>query len=426
MPRGYCTTCNAEVTVRDGQCLLGHRATAHSVTDTTKKDQPGRHRVGRSRPKRVGVAHDEPVVVRAGGMRLINMFGFREDTLTHETLTFAGNSAPTALPPSPAHPVVTPARETRRSTAPSVFDTLPKLSELRQKDSENTGNLIQLLWEATDSYEPEQTWMPKTQDLAALGKNDRRWGPKLAIGAAALTLVAGSMIYLQPDDSPAPIVQAAASTESAVAESEQILLNVRAVADLLASTEATGAELSSAAIALTDLDTVSRDLVLVSDDFTRASQPDLATLASEASARGIAISDQLSQSLSYRLVFNRILALPELPLEADTISISDIGFSLASSVADSRTALEDLPRDPVLDGQTLSALAAVDTVELLSADYLQALRDGDRLAAQVISNEIKAQSSELHAELPALLSEANMSVTTELTAFETALLGLEG
>ena len=106
-------------------------------------------------------------------------------------------------------------------------------------------------------------------------------GPKLAVGAP---LVLWSRVgdIPQPDDSPAPIVQAAASTESAVAESEQILLNVRAVADLLASTEATGAELSSAAIALTDLDTVSRDLVLVSDDFTRASQPRLATLASEA------------------------------------------------------------------------------------------------------------------------------------------------
>ena len=423
MPRGYCTSCNAEVTVKDGQCLLGHSSPAIAITEAIPKDQPGRHRAGRSRPQRTRPDRSEPVVVGSGGMRLIDMFGFREDTLVAPTferpdITTSTNHLGTS------HPVVTPARPARK-VAPSVFDALPKLSELRQEDTENTGNLIQLLWEATDSYEPEQTWTPKSRDLQALKTQDRRWAPQAAV-AVSLVLIVAAAAFLRPETDLPAIEQAAASSEVAVAQSEEVLASVRATAELLADANATGAQLSGAAIALTDLDTVSRDLVLVSDDYTRASEPELASLASEAGARGIAVSDRLSLSLSYRLIFNRVLVLPELPLEADTVSISDIGFSLASSISDSRSAIDDLPMDPSLDGQTRSATTAVDMVETLTVDYLQALRDGDRLAARVIANEIRATSGALHEALPPLLSEINVSVQSELSAFESALETLEG
>ena len=352
--------------------------------------------------------------------RLTGLFGFTEDAGIHESR----DPVAASLASAPPHKVkVTPAKQARR-LAPSVFDTLPKLSELRKEDSENTGNLIQLLWEATDSYEPEKSWVPKTQDLVALKKPDKRWGPAAGIAFAALAATI-AFLFLRPEPAPLAIEVAAASSEVAVQNSANVVSGVERVSDLLIDPTASGDDLSNAAIALTDLNGFSRELLVLADNFGRADQMDKANLASEAGAIGISLSDRMSLTLSYRLTFNRVLKLPELPTEAETVSISEIGFSLASTISDSRDALGDLPSDPSLDGHTRAAAEAIDLVENLTIDYLQALRANDSLAALVISNEIKATATELHTDLPLFLTEIDVAVRADIASFSRALSDLD-
>ncbi len=342
------------------------------------------------------------------------MFGFAENTLIehHNEPTYPSVTAPGS------RVTVTPARAPSKAS-PSVFDTLPKLRELR-KDDDDRGNLIELLWEATDTYEPAKLWIPKTHALNALKRTDRRWGP-LVGGALAIVVILVSSFMLWPEPAITPGEVAAASTDIAITESVRVLADVQTVSLLLIDPAASGADLSNAAITLTDLDSFSRDLLVLADSHNRANQPSEAALASEAGATGIGISDRLSLILSYRLTFSRVLVLPEMPTESATVAISDIGFSLASTISDSYSALEDLPLDPSLNGQTLAADEAIDLIEALTVDYLQALRDSDSLAAQVISNEIRITSEELHAQLPMLLTEVQTSVQSDLASFSASL-----
>ena len=123
-------------------------------------------------------------------MRLIDMFGFREDTLTHETTDIRWSLRTNGAATITRSPRRNPSSRDSAQNRTVRLRHAAQAERAAPKGSENTGNLIQLLWEATDSYEPEQTWMPKTQDLAALARTIDD-GAQARSRRAARTLVAG-------------------------------------------------------------------------------------------------------------------------------------------------------------------------------------------------------------------------------------------
>ncbi len=281
------------------------------------------------------------------------------------------------------------------SEHPSIFDLLPRLSDLRSGgESENTGTLIERLWEATDTYEPATSWAPATPSLS---QKRPRWG---LIVLLILVAIAGALLVANRPDQDADRQMAARSTQETIDAARSSLAEARTVVDLIGNTEATGEELSSAAVTLTALDSSARELTAAGDSLIEDAEREATGRALiRAGSLATTTGRRLGDALTYRLVFARAFALPDLPAEAGITEIADVGFEIASMISDTERSLERLPGDPTLDGHRRDAEEALASIEAATPDYLQALRDGESLSAQVHANQIRRLGTDTHAAL---------------------------
>jgi len=173
-------------------------------------------------------------------------------------------------------------------------------------------------------------------------------------------------------------------------------------------------DLSSVSIALTGATDSAARLLDVSNDpvpeplpLTSAEpfeelesiRPRLEPLAAEATS----IRDEIGDIAGYRSALLEVIAVAEMPLTADSATITAQTASLARSLADSVAALNSMPGEGPFTEHRALVDEAITRFAQWQDDYLGALRSGDAAAAESLVVELAAARQGLQdALIPAL------------------------
>lgn len=488
VPHAYCTTCEATVTVRDGECLSGHVITTpilesargrHRAPSRLEKLRPGRimtaghHRADQKpeqpkpdpkphptpkaaaprpstpKPRPAPVRETRPVPqpqphpaypARAStwlpvesvprsvySSSMLEMLGMDEGLGLEPTFTTMTSAQPIWQAPAPGESV-------RRVG----LDQLPTLADMRMvNDSQtDTGTLIERLWFATEEHEAVRPATDlRADDFAEAPSRTFRWS--VIIAAVLMSAIAVALMQIGVRLPARVADEALATYQSAIVEAQEVLPIAQDVMLAITDPAVAVAGLSDAAVTLARLDTVYRQL------FTEASEPlsstpplvsraaldaltPLRTDMANASQDGLAIERRLGDALTYRLVFEKAFEIPDLPVTASSDEISTLGIELGLGLAATLDALTVLPNDPAFELHRSQAAALAGRYAEWQVDYLSALRAADPARAAVLVEELEAAVGEARTGIANPLRVVASWATTEIERFETTLSGLAG
>ncbi len=318
------------------------------------------------------------------------------------------------------------------------LDQMPALSDMRMVNDNNTdtGTLIERLWFATEEHAAVK---PAAQlasgEFEAVPERTFRW--TVIIAAVLGLLIAVTMLQVGVRLPDRLAEQATASYRDAVVEARNVLPTANEVMLAITDPGVTSDGLSDAAVALSQLDTASRNL------FTYASEPlastpplvsrdaldALTTVRSdmaEASQDGLTIERRLGDALTYRLVFGRAFELPELPVTAAPDEISALGVELGLGLAGTLDAIAALPNDPAFESHRAQAELLASRYAEWQIEYLSALRASDLTSATELVDELQTTVDRVTAGIADPLQTVAEWASAELDKFDTTLTRLTG
>ncbi len=214
-----------------------------------------------------------------------------------------------------------------------------------------------------------------------------------------------------------------------------MLPDTRAVFSTITDPIAGNDTLSDAAVELSRLDTVSRELFATASAPLPATPPlvsrdrldDLTPLRQDMAStaeRGIAIERRLGDALTYRLVFARAFPVPALPPTATPDEASALGVELGLSLASTLDALSQLPTDPFFDAHRDRADQLAARYAEWQVEYLTALREGNRETSTGLIAELESSLADLRSRLALPLRTVDAWALDEIDRLESALDGL--
>lgn len=400
MTRAYCTRCGAERDAAAGHCPVGHRVAV---------DSPGY--IGRHRAR-----------VMVPRLQVLEVLGFSD----HGTSTVS--VAPTRPASRPRIPS-TPRRSSRpigrhRHGAPSsplrtTEMTDFSLTTVDTNPTENTGVLVERLWEAsTDTMADVERWHGAPPALEA-DPERRRWPWIMAVLSVAAVVVA---LWTLPtairERQAATLDDIGTAVESASAD----LAEARPVAATILDPGADTAQLSGMAVDLTRIDSAARDLL---DQAVAAEEAalDSADEIGQAGELALSLERRLSTVLTYRLLLDSSLMLPDMPASVSPEELGDVARRLSEAITSIRSDVASLPRDEILDTHRSSTLESIAMLEEDQADYLAALRDGDADAARIRAANMRDRLAAIHEDLDEILASLSPWVQETIDAIDRNLAG---
>ena len=288
---------------------------------------------------------------------MLEMLGLDEDAVHKPTFTV---TSPQPVWQAPA-PVESPPR--------AGLEGLPTLSDMRMvnDDQTDTGTLIERLWFATEEHDAVRP----AEDLhagriAEVPSRTFRWS--VIVSAVVVLAVAVALLQIGVRSPTRLADEAIATYRAAVTEAQDVVPATQKVMLAITDPAVSIEGLSDAAVTLSQLDSASRNL------FTTASEPLASTpplvsrspldaltpLRSDlaaASQDGIAIERRLGDALTYRLVFDKVFAIPELPVSAARDEISALGVELGLDLAATLDAIAALPSDPAFGAHRVQVMS---------------------------------------------------------------------
>jgi len=302
--------------------------------------------------------------------------------------------------------------------------TLQQIAESRQTTS--TSETVTEMWDQTSEVStveaPEDAltgWSPTELSTTVSSRRMVRW--PILIGAIVVGVAAALALWWMPQESERRASNHADSMRAALAAVHGDLVDTQTA--LAIATEPTSAEpdLSLVAVNLAGIADSSARLLDIANQPVPANLPlaarepfdDLDSFrqtleppAAEATAIRVAVAD----ITDYRLAFARVLNVSELPVAADSATITEQGAALARVLASSVAALAEMP----LDGPFAAHRALVDTgvtaFPQWQDDYLTALREGDTTEAQRLVDEMTDSRRSLQAEVIGTLAALRAEV----------------
>lgn len=371
MPHGYCTECDARVTVADDRCLLGH-----GIDPATVSTKRGR--------RIASVEHGEATAAVA--------------VMERPRLPRLAQLVPTAMVPPPRVPserVTTPPRPT--SDRPASIPSRPATNQLRtpaaapdrpvvHDDLNPTGEYVVNLWDTTESGPPLEGWLSADPLSSVPERNPVRWFSMALLGAALAALIlAVSMIFGQNGSN--------ADALSADAE----VLRAAVVAFDPTSPDPDFAAMDGAARSV--LSTAER---LEVGDPQRA-------VAIDAAGRLLEAERALGEALAYQTGFVVFVGRPALPVAATEAELSDISAAYTSWVNELTGVLASTPSDRAFTEHRALVEAFESGVVERQASYLDALRAGDNATATSELQMLDDQVSELGLTLSSAVTATQLS-----------------
>jgi hypothetical protein len=368
LPHGYCTECRAQVTVRDGQCLLDH-----IVDPSTIEETPGR-RLRPTARRRRGTHHARPSVRRelgsvdvdprplGGGLALLERepdVGF-EDSLSRLDRTPLRPAAPTTPEPTRLAPV-------------TDADTLSV-----------TGLLVEELW----NLSPDEDiigWTPGELDetLVRTGVRKRK---VVAIGALVVVALLVGWRALTWDDA-----NTAAAIDAVTAASAELVSGLGAAAGPASDlSDGIVEDPLAASTALARLDETARTLFAVAGDMGDNSE--LAPIREQAitqAAGALDLGTTLSESMSYASAVHLITRPIDLPTETDIEGLAGVTEAVTGWVSDFTNGVNALPSNDLTDTHREGMAVLATSLPDWQAAYLDSLRarDAERAAGHIAELE---------------------------------------
>lgn len=146
----------------------------------------------------------------------------------------------------------------------------------------------------------------------------------------------------------------------------------------------------------------SRDLPSVPPLLPRGAIDDLADIRDRMLAivdRAETISGRLSDTVSYRLAFERAFQLPPLPLSATEAAAQEAGSALTVMLTDSVEAAANLPDDDLLRTHREQVDILIGWLTTWQSDYLVALRAGDSARTDELLSQARQRITQIQADL---------------------------
>ncbi len=308
------------------------------------------------------------------------------------------------------------------------------LGEVTQSQEANkTTGLVNDMWEQTSELAPVDTsedplsdWEPSELSTTASSRRPVRW--PIVILATAIGVVAAFALWWMPQVSE----QRASNHADLMRTSLMTLYGDLAEAQqaLAVATEPTSevADFGSVATSLAGIADSSARLLDVANQEVPTPLPltaqepfdDLATAQSglePMAAEAVAIQGQVADITDYRLALARVMVVAELPITADSATITQQRADLARALADSVAALATMPTTgPFAEHRSLVE-SEITAFAQWQDDYLNALRSGE-------ANRAEQLIAELHATREQLLAEAVTPLALLRTEIDSRLLDL--
>ncbi len=378
MPHGYCTECRAQVTVRDGLCLLDHRIDPDTIEET-----PGR-RLRPSARRRRGTHEPRPILRRDlpsvslepspihGSLALLE----RERTQFEEQVARFDETVEEPQRPAPQPVPVAPAA--RRLTAPVTDSETLSL----------TGLLVEELWNLSPD-EDILSWAPNEMD-ANLAQSGMRVRKVVVLVAIALAVAAIGWRAITWDDS-----RAVLSMDAVTDASSELVIEVLALSGPVTDlSDGTLSDPLAASTALARLDETARALFGVAGDMS--TDPDMAPVREQAIAQAggaLELGSILSETIAYAAAVELITRPLDLPAETDIDGLADVTQRVTSWVSNFQSGVQSLPGNDVTDTHRMALVDLAASLPEWQAAYLDSLRgkDVDRATSHI--QELQVQAS---------------------------------
>jgi hypothetical protein len=375
LPHGYCTECRAQVTVRDGLCLLDHR-----IDPATIEETPGRRLRANARRRR-GTHEPRPLIRRdlpsvsldpsplGGSLALLE----RERVQFEEQVARFDEPAdePRRPAPSPLPVAATP----RQFTPVTDSDTLSL-----------TGLLVEELWNLSPD-EDILDWAPSEMDTT-LAQSGMRARKVVVLVAIALAIAAVGWRALTWDDS-----RVVVSMEAVAEASSDLVTHLQALSGPVADlSDGTLADPLAASTALARLDESARVLFGVAGDMsTESDMAPVRELAIAQAAGALELGSIMSESIAYAAAVELITRPLELPVETDIDGLADVTQRVTAWVSAFQSGVQSLPGNDVTDTHRVALTDLAASLPVWQAAYLDSLRgkDVDRATAHVQELEVQ-------------------------------------
>lgn len=360
MPHGYCTECRAQVTVRNGLCLLDHRVDPSTIADT-----PGRRLKPEAQRFRLPRLHPRPKP------RTESVSEGAEEILRREAVervrvpaTVGAPAAPVEEPATPPPPVTPP---------PAGVHSI-------------TGSLVEELWNLSPDEDIED-WSPAGVD-ATLVAPGIRMPIRVAIGVfiiAALAFTWRALPFSGPSTS-----EVVASVGDATDTLQQALAGIRpAIEDL---GDGTLDDQLGASAQLRAVDDAARVLFAAAGDLP--DRPDATPVRDAAVADATAALDfetELSGALAYGAAVDLVARPIDLPTETDLQGLDTVTATVAAWVNDFQSGVQALPANDLTDTHRAALVNLSNSMPDWQAAYLDSLRARDPEAAATHISELDTQ-----------------------------------
>lgn len=295
--------------------------------------------------------------------------------------------------------------------ADDPWQDLPSLSTVTAELERpgNTGDAVRLLWEATAEMDVGADLLESDISPVEIEFRSRRrirWS--IVLGMAVLVALIAATAKIVND---LPARQAQEMEGRYAASAQQLHSSLGPLEQTLAE----GGLLSDSGLStLTDhlytLESVARAAAtlashelpgksILGSDEAVASLVLPRQLLESAAGNSLGITQRVGNAMTYSLAFSTVADLPTLPEETSLAEADAIADQLSLSIAETQIMLSGLPDDVFFQPYLEEASQTMRSLEASQADYIAALRTGDRVAASLAGESVRASVESLRSGL---------------------------
>lgn len=372
MPHGYCTECRAQVTVRNGQCLLDHIVDPVTIEETPgRRLRPSARRRRGTHAPRQSIRRELPSISidpapLGGGLALLE-----RDV----------DEAPYRSPEPESPPAV------RRTEPARVLEPTRFHAPVTDADTLSvTGLLVEELWNLSPD-EDILGWTPGEMDetLVRTGVRTRK-----VVAIAALVVVALLVGWraLTWDDS-----QSAASITAVTAASADLALQLEMLGGLIDDlADGTITDPLAASTGIARMDETARSLfTLAGDTPLDAEMAPIREQAISQSGGALELATTLSESIAYASAVQLITRPVDLPTETDIDGLATVTATVTGWVGDFTSGVAALPGNELTDTHRAALVDLSASLADWQASYLDSLRAKDSARAAEHIGELERQ-----------------------------------
>lgn len=371
LPHGYCTECRAQVTVRNGQCLLDHVIDPVTIEETPgRRLRPSARRRRGTHAPRLQVRRELPSISLdpaplGGGLALLE-----RDVETPYT------AAEPEPPPSVRRPDTPRILEPTRFHAPVTdADTLSI-----------TGLLVEELWNLSPD-EDILGWTPGEMDETLVRTGVRKRKVVAIVALVTVALLVGWRALTWDDARSAESVTAVTEASAALVGALEMLdgpiddLSNGTITDPLA-----------ASTGIARMDETARSLFTLAGDTPL--NTDMAPVREQAISQAggaLDLATTLSESFAYASAIQLITRPVELPTETDIDGLAVVTATVTGWVGDFTSGVAALPSNELTDTHRAALVDLAASLPDWQASYLDSLRAKDPARAADHVAEIERQ-----------------------------------